>query len=186
MWNSKRQIQKMQHKRWYAVYTYFRREKSAIAALKKEGIDCFIPLIQKSKRYERKIKHYQIPLINHYIFVHIAENEFGRVLKNRDVIRFISLGNKPSPIPTEEIEVLKRISGESCLRDVKHRQPSKVGQEVEILSGNLAGLKGRLLALKNSNQVLIDLNHIGYSIHLEINISDLSLIPEKRLMERIS
>lgn len=186
MWNSARQDHKIQNIQWYAVYTYFRREKSAIAALKKEGIDCFIPLIQKSKRYERKIKHYQIPLINHYIFVHIPKKDFGRVLKTRDVIRFISLGSKPNPIPEGEIDVLKRISGESCFKEVMQTEPNQIGQEVEILRGNLAGLKGRLLELKNKNQVVIDLNHIGYSIRLEINISDLSQVPNKRLLESIS
>jgi len=173
--------QKVNEKHWFAVYTYFRREKSAVSALQKNNIQCFIPLLQRTKRYERKIKHYQVPLINQYIFVYIKQDEINKVLECRDVIRFIRFGKKPSPIPAEEISILKRISGEKSLKDILALRPSKPGEVVEIIRGNLAGLRGRLVQLRNKDQVLIDLHHMAYSIKLEIKISDLSLIQKPAL-----
>jgi len=175
------QDQMINKKRWFAVYTYFRREKSAISALEKLGIECFIPLMNKTKKYDRKIKHYSVPLINHYIFVKVSEVDFNTVLGSRDVIRFIKFGSKPSPIPDSEINILKRICGEHSILDIEALQPSKIGQEVEVISGNLVGLKGRLVQIRNNKQVLIDLNHIGYSIRLEIGISALSCIHQSAL-----
>lgn len=169
------QDQRMPEKHWFAVYTFFRREKSAVAYLRKLDIECFIPLINQTKKYERKVKHYSIPLINHYIFVYIKATDFNKVLSCRDVIRLVQFGNGPSPVPKAEIDILKRVSGEKALVAVESLRPKSIGQEVEIIQGNLAGLTGRLIQIKNNNQVLIDLNHIGYSIKLEVHVSAVSV-----------
>lgn len=168
-------------KHWFAVYTYFRREKSAITSLKKSGIECFIPLLYKTKKYERKIKQYQVPLINHYIFVNIGKKDFTTVLQCRDVIRFIKFGPTPTEIPEKEIAILKRISGDLSIKSIDSVRPNRIGQEVEIISGNLVGIKGTLVQMRNNKQVLIDLNQIGYSIKLEIHISALSLTQKPAL-----
>ena len=36
--------------RWFAVRTPFKKEKSAMAELKRRGIECYVPLVEKVKR----------------------------------------------------------------------------------------------------------------------------------------
>ena len=163
-------------KQWFAVYTYFRREKSACRELSKAGIECFIPLAHKTKKYGRKIKHYQVPLINHYIFVKISDTSSSTVLSCRDVIKFIRFSGELAPVPEREIDLLKRICGESNVSAIRFSRPDTPGQEVEIVSGNLAGTTARLIQFKNNDQVVIDLQYIGCSLYLELSVAQLRLI----------
>jgi len=53
--------------RWFAVYTKYKCEKYVADQLSKKNIEAYVPIISKTRRYSRKIKHYQIPLINCYV-----------------------------------------------------------------------------------------------------------------------
>ena len=169
-------------KRWFAVYCYYKREKTALLELKNKGIDAFVPLISKTKKYERKIKHFRVPLINHYVFVRISKSEYNSVLEARDVIRFIKFSKDLISIPCEEIEILKRFTGESTFGFPEVVKPGKTGEEVEIISGNLAGIRAKLIKIKNNDQVVIDLKQLAFSLQLEISISQLKKINNPILM----
>ena len=161
---------------WFAVYTYFRREKSACVELEKAGIEVYVPLTGRTRRYGRRIRHSQVPLIPHYIFVRINDTQKKSVLACRDVIRIIGFAGKPAPVPAAEIDALKLICGSDVVNAVSHIRPDAIGQDVEIMVGRLAGMRARLLRFKNNDQVVIDLEHIGCSFHLELGLSQLRLV----------
>ena len=40
--------------------------------------------------------------------------------------------------------------------------------EVEIIAGNLSGMKGELIEVQGKNKVLIELSHLGYTLKIEL------------------
>ena len=50
--------------RWFAVYTKYKCEKYVVEQLNKKGISAYLPLVTKVRRYNRKVKKYNVPLIN--------------------------------------------------------------------------------------------------------------------------
>ena len=154
--------------RWFAVYTPFRREKSALKELEKRGIECYAPLVERVRKYERKIKTHHIPLINNYVFVRITKSEYVEVLKSRDVLDFVRFDRAIIAIPEEEIRLLQRIVGESSDVEAAHKKPS-VGQRVEIIGGKLTGISGVVREEKGKHQVLVDLETLGWSLCLEVH-----------------
>lgn len=154
--------------RWFAVYTPFRREKSAMRELEKRGIEAYVPLVERVKKYERKIKTYHVPLINNYVFVRICKKDYVEVLRSRDVIHFLRFDGGIIAIPQEEIFLLQRIVGEASDVQAANRRPS-VGQRVEIIAGKLTGITGVVREEKGKHQVLVDLETLGWSLQVEVH-----------------
>ncbi|MDX1686296.1 MAG: UpxY family transcription antiterminator [Saprospiraceae bacterium] len=154
--------------RWFAIYTPYKREKSAIKMLRQKGIECYVPLVEKVRRYQRKVKSFQVPLMNNYIFVRITRSQYIDVLEVRDVSWFVRLSDEIIAVPQEEIDLLKRVAGETGKVYSHHERP-KVGQNVEIIGGKLTGLSGVVRQDLGKNQVLIDLDTLGWSLQLEVH-----------------
>ena len=154
--------------RWFAVYTRYKREKVVLKALEQLGIEAYLPLQKVTRVYTRKIKKLELPLINCYIFVRIIKSQYVPVLEIPEVVRFVRIRKNLLAIPDEEINVLRRVVGEI---DVIESEPLsyRPGDRVEIIGGNLTGIKGKLVEINAKDKVIIDLDTIGYSLIMEVD-----------------
>lgn len=153
--------------RWFAVYTKFRREKLVRKRLRERGIEVYLPLQSKTHKYQRKIKHVELPLINCYIFTKITKQEYIPVLETPDVVYFVRIAKDLIAIPDSEIETMKRVVGEG--KDIEVQEGSyQMGDEVEIIGGNLTGLKGWLVSTENEKNLVIELENLGYSLRMTV------------------
>jgi len=160
---------------WYAIYTKYKCEKQVSRDLNAKSVHNFLPLTERIKKYTRKIKKYQIPLINCYVFVKIDKTEKAKVLQTENVIKFIQPGKQLVHIPEEEINILKRITGEEV--EIAPRTISlEIGEVVEIIKGSLAGMRGNLIKRENKNMVVIDLSNIGYQLNITVDIDSIKKI----------
>ena len=169
-------IRLMKDRNWYAMYTRFKSEKIAQAYYSKTGIEAYVPTIRKTKRYTRKIKHYNIPLISCYVFVKISCDEKVKALKNPYVIHFLKIGSESATIPDSEIQILRKIAGEINEVEVMTAEQYNLGDEVEVIGGNLTGLKGRIIEHKGKKDLLIELSHIGIQLKIQIDSAQLRRI----------
>ena len=154
--------------RWFAVYTPYKREKSAVRELNRAGITAYTPLLSKHYQYKRKTVVRQLPLMNHYVFVKIRKAEYKNVLEARDVSFFINFSGNLVAIPNDEILILQRIVGEFedvCANDFD----PQMGQRVEIIHGKLTGLAGYIIQEHSKDQFIVDLEHIGVSLRVHVN-----------------
>jgi transcription antitermination factor NusG len=154
--------------RWFAVYTSYKREKIVHAMLNQKGIHSYLPLQKVTRRYTRKIKTLELPLISCYLFVKITKSEYVPVLETDHVLKFIRFSKNLIAIPEEEINTLKKVVGEGIEIEVEPLSYKK-GDEVEIIAGNLTGMRGKLVSVEGKKRVLIDLEHLGYSLRIAID-----------------
>lgn len=154
--------------RWFAVYTKYKAEKLVVDHLKRKRVEAYVPLLTTTKRYTRKVKTYEKPLLNCYVFVKITSQEYTRVLETQYVLGFLKVRKHLVSIPEEEIQLLRRVVGE--ITDVAST-PLKmdVGQEVEIVAGNLTGIKGVLLTQKSKQVFVVRLDYIGVQLEMEVD-----------------
>ncbi len=154
--------------RWFAVYTRYKREKLVLKRLQQKGIEVYLPLQEFLRRHQRKTRVVELPVISCYIFVHITKASYVSVLETMDVVRFVRFSHNLIAIPDYEIQVLQQIVNEGL---PVQAVPSgyEVGDVVEILTGNLKGLKGILLKKNTKNNFLIGLDKIGYSLLLQVD-----------------
>lgn len=156
--------------RWFAVYTRSKSEKVVQRLLTNKEIENYLPLQRVTRRYTRKIKHHEIPLISCYIFVKITKSEYVPVLETENVAKFIRFARNLYAIPEEQINLLKRIVGEG--EDVV-AEPGrfKQGDEVEVIGGKLTGLKGRMVERQGKKHLVVELESIGYSLRMTVDIA---------------
>jgi transcription antitermination factor NusG len=155
--------------RWFAVYTKFKCEKFVAQHLAKKQIEAYVPLIAKTKRYARKIKHYEVPLINCYVFVHITKKEYVPTLETEYVMKFLRQGKDLLAIPQSEIDLMRRVAGD--IEEIYSIEKSEYvpGEKVEVISGYLSGLKGRIISKTGKRSFVVDLETLGYQLQIRID-----------------
>ena len=153
--------------RWFAVYTSYKREKIAFKDLTANGIEAYLPLQNYTRRYVRKVKEVELPLISHYVFVKIMKSEYVKVLQSPYVVKFVKFSNNLISIPENEIELIKRIIGEGYAVEV-NVDDFNTGDEVEVIGGKLTGLQGVLLEKENSHFLSVELKSIGLALKVSI------------------
>jgi len=171
-----------QELRWFAVYTKFKCEKFVAHQLAKKGIEAYVPVIQKTKRYQRKVKHYEIPLINCYVFVRIIKAAYLPTLETEYVMKFLRNGKDLLSIPDQEMDVLKRVAG-----DVKESFSTdnfdwESIEEVEVTEGYLTGMKGKIISRAGKRSFIIELETIGYQLRINIDPAILRPVHKNKLI----
>jgi len=153
--------------RWFAINTRYKAEKMVCQMLQKKGIEAYLPINRVVREYTRKRKVVEMPLINCYLFVKINRSQYNAVLETNNVIRFIRFSQDLISIPENEIELLRCICQEQENIQSEALQ-FHAGQAVEIIGGNLTGVKG-ILQAKSGRNFVVELNHIGIGLHMEID-----------------
>ena len=153
---------------WFAVYTRYKREKVVKKELDYKGIDCYLPLQRLTRYYTRKVKKVELPLINCYIFVNITKDDYVPVLEVPDVVNFVKFSNDLIPIPEKEINTLRRVVGE--ITDIEVQEGAfRNGDSVEVIGGQLTGLKGVLMEQRTDKNFVVELENLGYSLLMQID-----------------
>ena len=164
--------------RWYAVKTRYKCEKQVKKHLSARGIECYLPLLQRTKRYQRKVKRYEVPLINCYVFVRIDLEQRVEVLSNYNVVDFLKIGGEISRVTDEEMAIMKRVVGEIAEVQVDPCKWSH-GDEVEVISGSLTGLTGKLMTRAGKHELMVCLETMGCQLRMQIDESLLRRIPTR-------
>lgn len=155
--------------KWFAVYTRYKSEKFVLDKLNKKGITAYVPLLHFTRKYIRKVKQVELPLINCYVFVKITTEEYVKVLQTEHVIGFLKLSNVLQAIPQREIDILKWVVGEKTEVNIVEGNKMIKGKTVEVVAGKLTGLKGVILNRKNKKFLRVALNTIGFTLEVDIS-----------------
>lgn len=156
--------------KWFAIYTRYKREKMVAKRLQQKGIEVYLPLQKFTRRYVRKVKQVELPLINCYLFTKITKKEYVPVLETQDVLKFVRFSRNLISIPEAEIRIIQRVVGEAVEVEVNPAEYLP-GDDVEIIAGQLTGLKGKLLKKENEKNFLIELESLGYQMLMKVDPS---------------
>lgn len=153
---------------WFAIQTRSRHEKKATDELQRRGVEVFLPLVTKTRRWSDRTKRIDFPLFSGYAFVNIVPEPRSRVqvLSANGVVRFVGPTAIGTPIPPEEIESLRTaLANDIALRPMPF---VKLGQKVRIRSGVLAGMEGILTGARGDRQLIVSISTINKSVSLSI------------------
>lgn len=152
---------------WYALYVKSRSEKKVAAELEGEGIEYYLPLEQRLKQWSDRKKWVEEPLFRSYIFVHINDKDYYRTLVVHGAVRYVTFEGKAVTVPPQQIEAIKLYLDE--IAPVSTAEENwVVGQKVEILSGKLTGLQGKLVDVKGKKKVRIMIDVVNSALYLNI------------------
>ncbi|MBK9291713.1 MAG: UpxY family transcription antiterminator [Bacteroidetes bacterium] len=156
-----------EEKKWYAVYTRSKGEKKLAIELKYAGISHYLPLVKRMRQWSDRKKIVEEPLFRCYIFVHISESEYFKVLNAPGAVRFVKFEGKPAEIPPQQIQAIRHYIEDPDPEEVDLSQLQE-GQLVRVKSGPMEGLIGRLVQMRNQYRLVVLIEAVGQVIRLNI------------------
>ncbi len=161
--------------KWFAVHTRFRSEKMALKFLAADNINAYLPIKNFTRRYGKKVRAVEMPLINSCIFVKIIKSEYIKVLETPYTAGFFKIGKNLLAIKDNEIDLIKKLIGENIDVEIEKKEYLP-GDMVEVNAGPLMGLQGKLITFNGKQKVAVELLNSEFYLKISIDISLLKKI----------
>jgi transcription antitermination factor NusG len=162
--------------KWHVVYIRSRAEKKAAIELQQKNIETYLPIQRKLRQWSDRKKWVEMPLISGYLFVFISRKEYDSVLQSNYVVSYVKFEGKAAIIPERQIESLKIMLSQDNIEIDVTPQKFEIGQRIEVISGPLIGVAGKLVNIKGKSKVAIILEQLGYSAVIEITTENIRIM----------
>ena len=156
---------------WFAIHTRSRHEKTVRTELQRSGVEVFLPTIMKWSRWKDRRKQVEWPLFPGYCFARFDPTSTLPILKCSGVIAIVSAAGRPAPIPPGEIEGIRKL----VTSDLQYDPCPFVeeGSMVEVVSGPLRGVTGRLVRKGAHARLVLSVDLIGQAVSVEVDAADI-------------
>ena len=155
-------IEEMSEKAWFALYTKSRSEFKAAEQLQAIGIQYYLPVVAKWKKWSDRKKKIIEPILKGYIFILADERERKLSLEPSSVVRCVFDNGRPAKIPEWQIENLKKmLSKESnfLIQDGLIQ-----GVKVKIREGPFEGIIGVVHESDNGKTIAVSIDLLRRSV----------------------
>ena len=160
---------------WYALQTFYCKEKLVANFFTQKGFTCFIPM-----RYEEQIapdgkkQILQIPAVHNLLFL-------AKTLSSTQIIKDINdcplpvflIRHRDTRLPYEirdkemiEFRAVCDPNYKGTLYVDAALADAKSGQRIRVIHGNFKGLEGKLVRHKGRYYVVVTLTTLGVMIHI--------------------
>lgn len=161
---------------WYVLHTRSRFENVVTDGLNKKNIEVFLPKVTvRSRRKDRKVM-LSVPLFPGYIFVRssLEPQSHIEIVKTVGAVRLI--GSKAGPVKVDESTIDSLRIMVSSEEPINTGAKLKKGQEVMVMYGPLAGVKGIFVQYRGNGRIIVNINALGQHASVNINEDDVELI----------
>ena len=129
-----------------------------------------LPTITKLSQWKDRRKEIVVPLFSGYCFARFAWPNRLTVQKTSGVVEIVGGGDRPEPIPDEEINALKTLMASTLRYDASPYL--REGMMVEVARGPLKGVRGLLVRKGKRHRLVIAVHLIQQAAAVEIYDSD--------------
>ena len=154
-------------KKWLAVYTKPRHEKTVEKELQKKGCEVYLPILKERRKWSDRKKWVEFPLFRSYIFVRTEIKNALFVLQTLGVVKVVKFGGEVAVVQDENIEAIKLM-----IEGGYNPEPLNYfikGDPVEVKDGPLKGLVGEVIRLDKNDRLLVRVDAIQHSVSVQIN-----------------
>ncbi len=158
-----------QGEKWYCVQTRPKSEHIASAGLGRfDGVESYCPRIRYQKVTRRGKVWFREALFPNYIFARFDVNlNLRAVSASQAVVRVVGFGDLLGEVPASVIASIREEMGGEQERVIE--VPIVEGEEVEVVQGPFAGMKGIVTRLANGKErVRVLMEILGQGNHVEV------------------
>jgi transcriptional antiterminator NusG len=141
---------------WYVIHARHQHEAKVEEALRRKGLEVFLPRITvRSRRRDRKLL-LEVPLFPGYLFVRGAldDQSYYAIVSQKSVVRLLGVKSGcPTPVPAEVVESVNAIVGNH--RPYYPWPYLQSGKKVCIIEGPLTGTVGVILRTRDKKRRLV-------------------------------
>jgi transcriptional antiterminator RfaH len=164
----------MSEEQWFVLHTNPRAEKRVAEGLMKIGIEQYLPLYKRLKRYKDRKRYIEKPLFNSYVFVKTTEANRKAVFEIGGIVRYLFVGGKIAVVTNKEIEQIRLF----CTMDEVSITPSSLekGIGVEVIAGAFIGMRGRLIEHEKGSKIQIHIASLSCVASISIDKKDVVVV----------
>lgn len=155
---------------WYACYTRARHEKAVHARLVRNGIESYLPLVERVHQWQDRKKRVSTVIFPGYVFGRFTLDALMQVLGTPGLATVVGLRGIPVPIPDAEIlnvrHFSRALSTTGAEADDAADFPS--GLRVRVTSGPFAGVEGIVTESRGVRRVRVGIELIGRFLDVDI------------------
>lgn len=162
-----------QFEAWYALRHLSNRAFAVREALRRDGVEVFLPTYQVETRWSDRMKKVDRPLFPGYIFARFKSERAEAILRTRGVYEILSIDQQPEAVPDLVIANLQRLAAQRGARIA--RCPYVAGVMVTVLRGPFAGVAGvvtRTQGEPGHATLTIPVQILGRAVSVEIEAAD--------------
>jgi transcriptional antiterminator RfaH len=150
---------------WWVLHTRPRQEKSLARQLHRAQIPYYLPLIPRRWRLRGRMMTSHLPLFPSYVFLRADRQERVAALSTNRVVRSLEVPDQT--VLWQDLRQIHRLITAGLPIMPENRLAS--GMMVEITSGPLAGLRGRILRSASGQRFVVQIDFIqrGASVELD-------------------
>lgn len=150
---------------WRVLHTKPRQEKSLARQLHRHAIPHYLPLVRRRRRIRGRTLTAHIPLFPGYVFLLGDGRDRVTALATRRVVRALEVGDQERL--WHDLRQLRRLIAAGA--PVTPEDRLAPGSLVEVKSGPLAGLRGKILRSASGRRFVVEVDFIqrGASVMLD-------------------
>lgn len=152
-------------RRWWAIYTKSRQEKSLARQLLGMEIPFYLPLVPKTNLIRGRRFVSQIPLFGSYMFLFANEEERVKALTTERIVQLLPA--PPGPEIAQDLQNVRTLIEAGAPLTLESRLA--VGRRVRVKSGALMGLEGVIMSRRGEDRLLVGVQFLqqGASILIQ-------------------
>jgi transcriptional antiterminator RfaH len=151
-------------RRWWAIYTKSRQEKSLARQLRGMTIPHYLPLVPKVSRIGGRNVRSHLPLFSGYVFLFGSEEERVSALTTNRISQILPVADTAQM--TKDLRHVRTLIASGAPLTVEARlQP---GRRVRIKAGALMGLEGVIVARRGESRLLIAVHYLQQGVSVQI------------------
>ena len=152
-------------RRWWAIYTRTRQEKSLARNLLAYEIPFYLPLVKKNQFIRGRRVSSFLPLFDGYLFLYGSDEERVDALTTNRIRHVLPVQHQEQLL--SDLGRLRRVI-ESDLPLTVERKLAR-GDHVRVKSGALRGVEGEILRRENGTRLLVAVNYMEQGVSIEID-----------------
>jgi transcription antitermination factor NusG len=150
---------------WYALRVTYSRELKIQQQLREKGIETFVPMIWRNIDKDGKKAKKLVPAINNLCFVRWTYQDITDYIKSfgdKSPVHFYWDRTSASPliVPDKAMEDFMKVSSsmdEDLIYITEISDKLREGQTVRVKEGAFAGVEGKVVRIKKSRRILVEL-----------------------------
>jgi len=155
-------------RRWYVVHTQPHAEFKALAHLRRQNFEAYLPRYTKRRRHARRIEQVASPLFPRYIFValDLELSQWRPIRSTIGVSSVVCCGDAPAPVPEGIVEEIQSRENDGGMVELRPLLNVRRGEPVRIVDGAFCDYLGLFEEITEDRRVGILLNLLGRSVHV--------------------
>ena len=154
--------------RWHALQVKPRTEKKVGQRLMELGFEVCVPTQRQLRVWSDRKKLVEVVLFSNYVFVATDEKRRNEVFQAGNIFRYVQFAGKIATLSEGEVAMIKKFSRVTERVQISY-EDLLPGEEVQIMSGSLAGFRGKVLAVKGGTRIQLALPSLKCFAHVELN-----------------